>query len=101
MAFSCGFTAMAENIGGCGIGRVDEKNRSPLASFQSHAGRCAGKARGVRKQLEADLDPSADRRGTNLFKKLFAEIKGSWGRRKFGARSIRRKVHQMLRNLSR
>jgi hypothetical protein len=30
MVFTCGFTATAENTGGYGIGRLDEKNPSPL-----------------------------------------------------------------------
>jgi hypothetical protein len=37
MGFTSGFTAMGGNIGGCDIGRLEEKNRSPLEfSPKSH-----------------------------------------------------------------
>jgi len=60
-AFISGFIEMAE-VWRMRYWQLEAKNLFPLGSFPGHAGRCAEKREDLRKQLEANLDPSAERR---------------------------------------
>ncbi len=72
--FTYGCIWTAANTGVCVTGRQVRRNPFPSASIPSVSLSDARKKRDeLRKQLQADLDPSAERKATNLRKKLAAE----------------------------
>ena len=68
MDSTCGYTAMAESIGECVIGSWGRKNPSLLVYIPKSIWVMQKKREELRKQLQADLDPSAERKATILRK---------------------------------
>lgn len=74
MAFICGFTSMAGSIGGLRYWQAGKEKSLSIGVYPKVSLSDARKKREeLRKQLDADLDPSAERKATNLRKKLSAE----------------------------